>query len=137
MTFVAGQPAVVLDASVAVALLIDQPPWSDRFTEWLEDTMLIVPPHFPPEVANALLRSVRVARDDVLIRIPKLQALGIEVADRGWPGIERAVELADRHGLTVDDAAYLDLALDVDAELATLDGKLRTAAEAEGITVVG
>jgi predicted nucleic acid-binding protein len=38
--------------------------------------------------------------------------------------------------LTVYDAAYLDLAIDVDGELATLDRALRAAAEAEGVPIV-
>jgi predicted nucleic acid-binding protein len=37
----------------------------------------------------------------------------------------------------VYDAAYLDLALEVDAALATLDGDLRAAARAEGLAVIG
>lgn len=67
----------------------------------------------------------------------RLFRTGFQVADRGLGGLEGSVELADRHGLTVYDAAYLDLALDVDGELATLDGELRKAAEAEGVPLLG
>jgi predicted nucleic acid-binding protein len=48
-----------------------------------------------------------------------------------------ALRLAEQHGLTVYDAAYLDLAIDVDAELATLDRDLARAAVAEGVAVAG
>ena len=48
------------------------------------------------------------------------------------PGLE-GLELADRHRLSVYDAIYLDLALDVEAELATLDRDLARAAAAEGV----
>lgn len=134
MTFMVGQSAVVIDASVALPLLKDDPAWSARMQAWLEQgDVLLVPQIFRHEVANALLRSARLARDDVLIRMSKLAGLGLEVADRGWPGVERSIELADRHGLSVYDASYLELAIDVDGELATNDGVLRRAAAAEGV----
>jgi len=44
--------------------------------------------------------------------------------------------LARRHGLTVYDAAYLELALRRAASLATLDTKLSSAAASEGVEVV-
>jgi predicted nucleic acid-binding protein len=59
--------------------------------------------------------------------------MGIAIADRGPDGIDGAVVLADRHGLTVYDAAYLWLAIDVDGELATFDQALIRAAQAEGV----
>jgi predicted nucleic acid-binding protein len=132
--FQVGQVAVVIDASVAIPILQDDATWVARMEAWLRrGDLLLVPAIFPLEVANALLRSARLARDDILVRVPKLEALGLEVADRGWPGVERSLELADRHGLTVYDAAYLDLAIDVAGELATDDRDLRRAAEAEGV----
>jgi predicted nucleic acid-binding protein len=51
-------------------------------------------------------------------------------------GLAEAVELAERHRLTVYDAAYLALALDLDGELATTDRALATAGRAEGIEVI-
>lgn len=70
-------------------------------------------------------------------RLERLCATGVETADRGLPGLLGAVELADRHRLTVYDALCLDLAVDVDGELATLDRDLARAAASEGLTVVG
>ena len=72
----------------------------------------------------------------VLELLGLLVIVGYEVADRGAAGVERSVQLAATHGLTVDDAAYLDLALEVDAVLATLDRRLRSAARAEAVTLV-
>lgn len=43
--------------------------------------------------------------------------------------------LAERHRLSVDDASYLWLAIDVDGELATLDRDLARAAVAEGVAL--
>lgn len=99
--------------------------------------MILVPAHFGHEVANALLRSARVGAPETITMLGRLFRTGLAIADRGLGGLEGSVALADQHGLTVYDAAYLDLALDVDAELATLDRPLRAAAEAEGVVVLG
>ena len=45
--------------------------------------------------------------------------------------------LADRHRLTLYDAAYLELALRLNLPLATLDQALRDAAAALGLAVLG
>jgi predicted nucleic acid-binding protein len=65
-----------------------------------------------------------------------LERIGIEPADRGAPGLHEAIILADRHRLSVNDAAYLWLAIDVDGELATLDRQLARAAAVEGVPLV-
>ena len=44
--------------------------------------------------------------------------------------------LAKKHGLSEYDASYLELALRLQCELATLDRDLQTAARAEGLTVL-
>lgn len=52
------------------------------------------------------------------------------------PSNAGVLRLARTHGLTVYDAMYLDLALRLDADLATFDTALHRAALAEGIVVV-
>ena len=47
--------------------------------------------------------------------------------------IRIALLLAERHHLSVYDATYLSLAIDVDGELATFDRDLARAARAEGV----
>lgn len=138
MTFVRGQRAVVADASVAVRLLLGDAPWIAAWRAWTAaGAMVLVPAHFGHEVANALLRSARVGVPESIAMLGRLFRTGVAVADRGLGGLEGSVVLAERHSLSVYDAAYLDLALDVDAELATLDGALRAAAEAEQVPVLG
>jgi len=44
--------------------------------------------------------------------------------------------LAEKHGLTAYDAAYLDTALRIGATLATLDKALARAAEKEGLLIL-
>jgi predicted nucleic acid-binding protein len=137
VTFSQVQAAVVIDASAAMALLAGDETWFQRWREWtVADAMILAPPHFPVEVANALVRGARLQAVDVAARLERLYASGLETADRGLPGLLGAVELADRHQLTVYDALYLDLAVDVDGELATLDRDLAAAATSEGLTVV-
>lgn len=136
MTFSVGTPVVVVDASAAMAFLAGDPTWIDRVRRWAEaDAMLLVPAHFPVEVANALVRGTRASTSDAAARLERLFAAGFETAERGLPGLLGGVELAERHGLTVYDSLYLDLALDVDGELATLDRDLMAAAVAEGVAV--
>jgi predicted nucleic acid-binding protein len=119
-----------------MALLNGDETWLERWRTWTEaDAMILAPAHFPVEVANALLRGARLTAIDASARLERLWASGVETADRGLPGLLGAIELAERHRLTVYDALYLDLALDVDAELATLDRDLTAAAASEGVPV--
>ena len=46
------------------------------------------------------------------------------------------IQLAIKHKLSAYDAAYLELALRLQCDLATLDRELQTAALAEGLTVI-
>lgn len=138
MTFAVGEAAIVVDASAAIELLQGNEDWDRRWREWIEaDAMILVPGHFPVEVANALLRGMGLEPQAAVARLERLYESGFETADRKIEGLVAAMRLAAEHHLTVYDAAYLDLALDVDAALATLDGDLRAAARAEGLAVIG
>lgn len=132
-----GQRAVVVDASVAVEVAQGDASWHEEWQAWTTaGSMVLAPAHFPLEVANALLKG---RGADAVLTLALLEALfgaGYEVADRGRAGLTATVRLAERHGLTVYDAAYLDLVLDVDGALATLDRELAAAAEAEGVELV-
>jgi len=69
-------------------------------------------------------------------RLERLKAVGVSVAEGGRSGIVEAIGLADRHRLSVYDAAYLQLVLDVEGTLATLDAGLGRAAKAEGVPLL-
>jgi predicted nucleic acid-binding protein len=90
------------------------------------------------EVRNVLVVNERRGRIDppgsavFLIDLARLRI----VLDRDPDG-EMVLALARTHRLTVYDAAYLELALRMDAALATLDRKLAAAARAAGVMVVG
>ncbi|MBI2776632.1 MAG: type II toxin-antitoxin system VapC family toxin [Chloroflexi bacterium] len=137
MTFGIAQGAVVVDASAAMAFMAGDPAWAARWIDWTNDgTMILAPAQFPAEIGNALLRGARLSAMDAAARLERVFAAGIETADRGLHGLLGAIELADRHGLSVYDALYLDLALDVEASIATLDRDLASAARAEGVEVL-
>ena len=96
-----------------------------------------VPSLWRLEVANALQAGVRRGRIDITFRDATLQDLGrldirvdSETGRQAW-GATRY--LSDRFGLTLYDAAYLELANRRQLRLATLDAKLRAASSALGL----
>lgn len=128
---------VVVDASFAVEVLDGPSEYRSAWKQWRkEDRMILVPGHFWVEVGNALLRGVRLSAFDAAARLERLAEAGAEIADRGADGVRDAIGIAVKHRLTVYDALYLQLALDTDAELATLDARLAAAAGASGIPCV-
>jgi predicted nucleic acid-binding protein len=130
----------VPDASATLAWCFE-----DEASDWTEALLArltsvdtaVVPQHWPVEVANTFLvavrrgritreRSARFFRD--LLALPiRIDSTSREVA------FSRVFALAEKHGLTVYDAAYLELAIRESIALATLDNDLRTAARAAGV----
>ena len=89
------------------------------------------------ELRNALLvneRRGRMSAQQVSDTLADSLALGILMDDQHDES--RLLELARQHGLSVYDAAYLEVAFRRGIPLATLDRRLRGAAEAIGVTVV-
>jgi len=100
-----------------------------------------VPPIWRFEVTNGLQISVRRKRIDLDFRDRSLKHLAsLDIAtDReseahAWSA---SVRLADRHGLTVYDASYLELSERLRLPLATRDAALAKAADGEMIEVIG
>jgi predicted nucleic acid-binding protein len=100
-----------------------------------------VPSLWRLEVANVLEMGVRRRRHDAAFRDASLSDLGLlpilldpDTHTQAWGA---TLELAARHRLTLYDAAYLELALRRRVPLATLDGDLRTAAQAEKVELLG
>ena len=93
------------------------------------------------EVANVLEMSVRRKRHDKNFRDATLADLAqlpiqvdLQTDQQAWG---TTLRLAERHQLTLYDAAYLELALRRTLPLATLDEDLRRAAGAEKVQVLG
>ena len=133
--------AVVLDASVALARVRREPSWQTidrRIRGWhSEAAILYVPTHFWLEVSNALIRGHRAPGADVLEAIHRLDELGLVTVDLDRPILLLALDLAERHSLTMYDAAYLALAESLDGLLFSADHDLLTAAGARGVSPSG
>jgi predicted nucleic acid-binding protein len=135
VTLTIAPPPVVVDASIAVELAIgSRPDVPAAWRAWLaQGRILLVPAVHWTEVGHVLLRLAGRDPLDAAERLSMLEGAGPESADRGPAGVRMAMMLAARHRLSVYDATYLWLAIDVDGELATFDAALANAARAEGV----
>jgi predicted nucleic acid-binding protein len=129
----------VLDCSVAVAWCIEDEatPATDALLQRVRDQGASVPGLWPLELANVLLQAIRRGRlkvAEATSRLEILRELPIrvddETASRAW---RETLSLARTEGLTIHDAAYLELALRRGRPLATLDKDLRQAAARNGV----
>lgn len=132
---------LVLDGSVTIAWLFhdEQDDYADAIGARVPHLAMLVPRLWHLEVANALLvgeRKGRCSQADVARWLSFLAGLPIAV-DHGTESYawSTTVHLARQHGLTAYDAAYLELAARQGVPLATLDGKLRAAAQAGGVSI--
>ena len=129
--------AFVLDCSVTLAWLFpdEATEATDRLRDSLVEGRAFAPALWPIEVANVLLvatRRGRVDSEEWEQLYANLEALPIEIdpvsTSRVWG---TALQLANAHRLSVDDAMYLELALRMRLPLATLDRALSEAARTE------
>lgn len=135
--------SLVLDSSVTLAWL-----YSDELTEPVRKVFeqitvsrAWVPTLWRLEVANALHTAVRRRRIDAAFRDASLSDLALlnitSDPDTDAFAWSSTLQLAQRHGLTLYDAAYLELAQRLALPLATLDEVLRAAAHSAGVAVLG
>ena len=133
----------VLDSSVALAWVL--PGEGDAATEALLDEVAdagaAAPGLWPLETGNVLLQAEKAGRITPAERRQALTTLaGLPVhidpdtAAHAW---SQTFGLAQAQGLTVYDASYLELALRLALPLASLDRKLRGAATACDLAVLG
>jgi len=131
----------VVDASVIAAALVreDHTEFARELLPRLLDDGTGGPPLLWQEVANVMRTRVRrglSTAPEKTALLHRFLGLGLE-ADAASPSttLPGVIALSDRHGLTVYDAAYLELALRIGADLATLDQPLAEAARREGVVV--
>jgi len=133
----------VLDSSVALTWCFEDEASSvcDALLARLSDDGAHAPSLWPLEVLNALAmaqRRGRLAAAAYQDRLSFLESLPItldeQTAEQAWTATQR---LAERHRLTLYDAAYLELAQRLELPLATLDADLRNAASAAGVALLG
>jgi predicted nucleic acid-binding protein len=133
----------VADASAALAWCFEDEAggFSDGLLERLrQGDTIIVPSHWPTEILNGLLvasRRKRIKADQPALFWDELARLPIATEPALTSAQAKAVlALGERHGLTVYDAAYLELAHRRQFPLGTLDTDLRKAAQAEGVILL-
>ena len=140
---VAGTKRLVLDASVTLAWCFPEEgtPYTQQMLDLLANgAEALTPAIWPFEVANALLvgeRNKRRTMAQVTAFLQRLATLPIKVDE---PRVDRAfgqiLTVARQEQLTEYDAAYLELALREALPLATLDQRLRQAAQHAGVPLV-
>lgn len=132
---------IVLDASVALTWCFEDEVTDDsvRLLDEMKQCAIVVPALWHVELANTLVQGAKrgrindaaIAEFDQLVRDLRVQT------DHALSqaGLGPLVGLARRHGLSAYDATYLELAMRLNATLATHDAALCRAAEAAGIAV--
>jgi predicted nucleic acid-binding protein len=131
--------SLVLDASLTLAWYFEDEasPTADSLLAVVTRRGAVVPPLWRLEVANGLQSAIRCNRIDKRYRddsLADLRLLPIETDGECEAHVwSSTLRLADRFGLSVYDACYLELAQRRDLPLATLDARLRSAADALGL----
>lgn len=133
----------VADCSVTTAWLFrdEATEGSDALRDSLADDLMIVPALWPIELGNVLLvatKKGRIAKSDWPGIRKILASLPIEVdSETSERVLSHTLPLAHKHGLSVCDATYLELAMRLSLPLATFDRQLRTASRTAHVELVG
>jgi predicted nucleic acid-binding protein len=132
-------PALVIDSSLAAGWCFpdERTDYTNAVLQAISAPLEAVAPRlWAYEVRNSILmglRRKRITHADALEFLESIKALPIRLADPvSYDGV---FSLAGRHGLTVYDAAYLDLAIREDLPLASLDNALCKAALSSSVAL--
>ena len=129
----------VVDCSITLPWFLEdeRTKFTDQILNAIHEVEYWVPSIWRLEMVNGLLMAERRKRIDKAWRIESVdQASRLKVrVDLIQPGMSTVANLADRHGLTAYDAAYLELAMRQKFGLITQDQELVRAADAEGLMV--
>ena len=135
------RPPIILDSSVAIAIVRNEPGAEalrvavDQWT--VLGRPLLVPSIFWLEVVNALARRHRYRGLDVLHAVHELDELTITTVESDRAQVLKTIDLVERFGLTAYDASYLAVAHLYGGDIATLDLELVRAAGARAIVLDG
>ena len=135
--------SVVIDASLTLSWYFEDERTSagDAVLDRVAGAGAVVPGLWRLEIANGLQMALRRKRIDAAFRDRALAVLGqlrIAIdADTDTHAWTMTLSLAERFGLTIYDATYLELAQRRDLPLASRDDELRRAGQALGVTLLG
>jgi predicted nucleic acid-binding protein len=129
---------VVVDASVAVALVLDEAAGlraARTLRRWASsDRSILVPTHFWLEIVNVVGRGGRLSGERVLAAVHRLDVFGLQTVEADRALLIGVIDRVERLHLSAYDAMYLVLAESFDADLATLDRRLAVAAGPRAVT---
>jgi predicted nucleic acid-binding protein len=128
-------PAVVIDTSAVLAVLLHEPERRALVAATREATLL-APGSVPWEVGNGLIagfRRGRLTARDVDEAWRSFERIPLQLAD---VRVARALVLAEQHGLYAHDAYVLELARVQRAPLLTLDRRVLVAAGHLGLEIL-
>lgn len=130
----------VLDASMTLTWCFEDEATSqtDAVLDRLAEDSAVAPSLWEREVVNVLLlaeRHGRITESQTARFVALLSQLPIHI-NPADPDMGAVLAAGRHHGLTAYDAAYLVLAEREGIPLATVDGKLRMAAQAAGVPLV-
>jgi predicted nucleic acid-binding protein len=135
--------SLIVDASITMAWCFEDEatPATEEVLDQVVESNALVPSVWRFEVGNALQMAIRrkritgIFRDDALA---KLLAMPITVDPETDAYVwTTALRLSERFGLTLYDAAYVELAQRRNLPLASLDQEMRAAASALNIELLG
>lgn len=133
---------IVLDASLMLAWLFREPALASRpkIQTILAQETLLVPAHWPAEIGNALVvntRRGRISANDLAGMIESIQTFAVSPQEPPqMEHFETLLRFAQTQRLTFYDALYVQLALEADATLATLDENMRKSAVQLGLKLL-
>ncbi len=114
----------VIDASAICAIIFNEPDEAKARTMMAGAADIYAPALIDFEIANAALKKIRARPDDAddILRLhANYQSYTITMPEIDFPA---AIRLAYRETLSIYDATYLWLALEMNIDLVTLDDKL-------------
>ena len=133
----------VLDSSLTMAWCFEDEasPETDEIQDWLTaDARAHVPTLWHLEIANVLWaceRRKRITEADSVRFLAVLEALNIMTDHQTEQHAgQKTLGLARQHGVSVYDAAYLELAMRLGLPLASKDETLRKVAQAVGLSIL-
>lgn len=120
---------IVLDASVVLKWILENEEGSDRALGYRDmhvagEQSIAVPDLFFYEVGNVLLTRTRLDAAAISEAFSLLWTLDLEVCDLGLEEFSSAIRISRRYGITLYDAAYVELARRLRCDLVTSDKKL-------------
>lgn len=130
--------AVVIDASIASAWCFpdEQTDYTRAVFQAVSSSAVdsVAPRLWAYEIRNSVLMGIRrgrISKPDGEQFLLSLNELNVRLSEPA--SYDDVFSLAQQHGLTVYDAAYLDIAMQERLPLASLDGQLVRAAQKVGI----